>query len=169
MTRLGAAFWIGLVLASGFTTFKVKYAVQEIDDELARVRKQAIAEQQEIRVLAAEWTYLNQPDRLAEFNRIYLQLAPLTAKQLQQRIDEIPWRAPPAAAEVMVAANSAPSRAAAPTPTVEAPPPPSPAASRAAALAVLTPAAGGQAPRLRLARATPGSLDALIARIADPR
>src|SRR5205807_2344040 len=58
MTRLGILFWLLLVLASGFTTFKVKYAVQDIEDELSRVRRQTIAEQQEIRVLTAEWTYL---------------------------------------------------------------------------------------------------------------
>ena len=40
MTRLGVVFWRGLVLASGFATFKVKYAVQGIEDELARVRRQ---------------------------------------------------------------------------------------------------------------------------------
>jgi hypothetical protein len=51
MTKLGAVFWLGLVLASGFTTFKVKYAVQDIEDQLVRVRKQTVAERQEIRVL----------------------------------------------------------------------------------------------------------------------
>ena len=96
MTRLGVVFWGGLVLASGFATFKVKYAVQGIDDELARVRRQTVAEQQEIRVLTAEWAYLNQPERLAELNRRFLQLAPMTAKQLQGRIEEIALRAPPA-------------------------------------------------------------------------
>ena len=32
------------VLAAGFTTFKVKYAVQDIEDELNRARRQTIAE-----------------------------------------------------------------------------------------------------------------------------
>jgi hypothetical protein len=98
MTRLGAVFWGGLVLVSGFVTFNVKYAVQGIDDELARVRRQTLAEQREIRVLTAEWAYLNQPERLAELNRSFLQLTPMTAKQMQARIDEIALRAPPAAA-----------------------------------------------------------------------
>ena len=44
MTRLGVVFWGGLVLASGFATFNVKYAVQGIDDELVRVRRQTVAE-----------------------------------------------------------------------------------------------------------------------------
>lgn len=96
MTRLGAVFWLGLVVASGFTTFKVKYAVQEIEDELMRVRKQTVAEQQEIRVLTAEWTYLNQPERLADLNRRFLQLAPVGTRQLQAHIEDFPLRPPPA-------------------------------------------------------------------------
>ena len=192
MTKLGAIFWIGLVLASGFTTFKVKYAVQEIDDELTRVRKQAIAEQQEIRVLAAEWSYLNQPERLAELNRVLLQLAPLTARQLQQRIEDIAWRAPPAAPGTLVAANQPASHPSASPPSADATPSaaslstmppaaalpsampagemsPDAAGALAAAVTVLGAGTAVPAPQLRLAKAAPGSLDALIARIADTR
>jgi cell division protein FtsL len=104
MTRLGIVFWLVLVAAAGFTTFKVKYAVQDIEDQLNRVRKQTIADQQEIRVLTAEWTYLNQPERLAEMNRRFLALAPVTARQLQSSIADIPFRAPPTAPDVMLAA-----------------------------------------------------------------
>ena len=96
MTRLGAVFWLALVLAAGFTTFKVKYAVQDIEDQLSRVRRQTIAEQQEIRVLTAEWTYLTQPERLADLNRRFLQLAPIAARQMQRGIADIPLRAPAA-------------------------------------------------------------------------
>src|SRR5216683_6198005 len=96
MTRLGTVFWLVLVLAAGFTTFKVKYAVQDIEDELNRARRQVIAEQQESRVLTAEWTYLNQPERLAELNRRFLGLAAITAKHLQRGIAESPLRAPAA-------------------------------------------------------------------------
>src|SRR5215208_2260834 len=92
MTRLGAVFWGGLVLASGLATFNVKYAVQGIDDELARVRRQTVVEAQEIRVLTAEWAYLNQPERLAELNRNFLQLGPVATKQLQRTIEDIPFR-----------------------------------------------------------------------------
>jgi hypothetical protein len=184
MTRLGVVFWLGLVLVSGFTTFKVKHAVQEIDDELNRVRKHVTAEQQETRVLAAEWTYLNQPERLAELNRIFLQLGPMATRQLQQRIEDIPLRPGTPGPDILVAA----------APPVAAPPvaaPPVAAASiAAAALPVVAPPAApvvdvvaaaaparaatptsipASAPPLRAAKATAGSLDALIAQIADRR
>jgi cell division protein FtsL len=102
MTRLGAVFWFIVVLAAGFTTFKVKYAVQDLEDQLNRVRRQAIAEQQEIRVLNAEWTYLTQPERLADLNRRFLGLAPIAPKQLQRNIADIPLRPPAAPPDELV-------------------------------------------------------------------
>ena len=204
MTKLGVAFWVGLVLTTGFTTFNVKYAVQGIEDELSRVRRETIAEDQERRVLAAEWTYLNQPERLAELNRVYLQLAPLKPNQLQRRIDEIALRAPAPGTDILLAANPpggaqpvsapAPGRAVpahgalaalgstgnlipAVARVVEAPAAASTdgndradaAAALAEALSVLNRSAVEPAPKLRLAKATPRSLDALIARVADVR
>ena len=161
MTRLGTVFWVVLVLAAGFTTFKVKYAVQDIEDQLNRVRRQTIAEQQEIRVLTAEWTYLNQPERLAELNRRFLGLASITAKQLQRSIEEIPLRAPAAPPDVLVEATpdaAAPQAAATPLPVTPA---------------ALSPAPAGPAAPVQLAKAGPAqtasSLDALIAQIAETR
>src|SRR5260370_19692210 len=105
MTRLGTVFWVVVVLAAGFTTFKVKYAVQDIEDELNRARKQTIAEQQETRVLTAEWTYLNQPERLAQLNRRFLGLGALRAKQRHRTIEELPLRPPPAPPAALVDAT----------------------------------------------------------------
>ncbi len=195
MTRLGTVFWLVLVLAAGFTTFKVKYAVQDIEDELSRTRRQTIAEQQEIRVLTAEWTYLNQPERLAELNRRFLGLAAITAKQLQRSIAEIPLRAPaappaaPTAAppDALVEASpgpAAPEAAATPLPVATAALSPVPAiagATRQTDRASLPEeVAGGEDARMpantvpvRLAKAGPvpaaNSLDALIAQIAEAR
>ena len=173
MTRLGTVFWVALVLTAGFTTFKVKYAVQDIEDELNRVRRQTIAEQQEIRVLTAEWTYLNQPERLTELNRRFLGLASITTKQLQRSIEEIPLRAPaapPDSLDVLVEATlgpDAPQAAASPLPvTPQATAPPLPVTP-----AALGPAPAGTAVPVQLAKAGPAqtasSLDALIAQIAE--
>jgi hypothetical protein len=185
MSKLAAAFWLGLVVATGFTTFKIKYAVQDIEEELNRVRKHMIAEQQEMRVLAAEWTYLTQPERLAELNRRFLQLAPMAMKPLQPRIEDLPLRAPPPPPpDIVVAAHTAPPAAAAPTPQVAAPPAAAPAAAAAtpapsatpvanralaAAAALVAPGHAVAAPRppVQLAKAGAGSLDALIAQIAE--
>jgi len=195
MTRLGNVFWLVLVLAAGFTTFKVKYAVQDIEDQLNRTRRQTVAEQQETRVLTAEWTYLNQPERLAELNRRFLGLTAITAKQLQRSIEEIPLRAPaaptgapPAAPpDALVEASpgpAAPQAAATPLPVTSAALNPVPAIARTTrqADAISPPdelSAGedarppGSATPVRLAKAGPipaaNSLDALIAQIAEAR
>jgi hypothetical protein len=172
MTKLGTVFWVALVLTAGFTTFKVKYAVQDIEEELNRVRRQTIAEQQEIRVLTAEWTYLNQPERLTELNRRFLGLASITTRQLQRSIEEIPLRAPAAPPDVPLEA----------TPDPVAPQPP--ASGLAITPAALSPASAipgaagqgrppGEAAPVQLVKAGPAEtaseLDALIAQIAETR
>ena len=120
MIRLASLFWLALVAVTGFATFKVKYAVQDIEDELNKVRRHTIAEQQEIHILRAEWTALNQPERLAELNRRFLSLAAVTPKQLQRKIEDIPLRPVPPAAEPPVAA----------APEAAPIPPPAPADAR---------------------------------------
>ncbi len=196
MIRLGALFWLLLVVSAGFVTFKVKYAVQDIEDELNRMRKQTIAEQQEIRVLNAEWTYLNQPERLAELNRRFLQLAPIGTKQLQQKAEDIPLRPLPppiAPPDVLVATTTDPpaaqsaAAASAGDESLPAAPAASSGASALAALAI-SPASASELPvaaatlkpgsakpgaPVRLAKATAGlqprSLDELFSQVAETR
>jgi hypothetical protein len=196
MTRLGTVFWLVLVLAAGFTTFKVKYAIQDTEDQLNRVRRQTIAEQQEIRVLTAEWTYLNQPERLSGLNRRFLGLASINTKQLQRSIDEIPLRAPTASPDALAEASPDPAEPQeAPTPPAVTPVglEPAPAANRTnprdEALAAdrphpptdAAPARPAKAGLVQLAKAaqvqlakvgpaeTANSLDALIAQIVETR
>src|SRR5690242_6471649 len=111
MIRFASLLWLALVAVTGFATFKVKYAVQDIEEELNKARRQTIAEQQEIHVLRAEWTALTQPERLADLNRRFLSLAAVTPKQLQRKIDEIPLRLVPEP-EPVIAAAPAPEPAA---------------------------------------------------------
>lgn len=194
MTRLGAVFWLVLVLAAGFTTFKVKYAIQDTEDELNRVRRHTTAEQQEIRVLNAEWTYLNQPERLSDLNRRFLGLTSITTRQLQGSIDAIPLRAPAAPPDAVIEASSAAAPQDAPTPPAVTPATLSPAPSVSGPLPVTSraiargdapgadrphppidpaPARPANAAPVQMAKAGPGetanSLDALIAQIVETR
>src|SRR5438270_12441343 len=107
MIRLASLFWLALVAVTGFATFKVKYAVQDIEDQLNKVRRHTIAEQQEIHLLRAEWTTLNQPERLADLNRRFLSLAAIAPKQLQHAIEDIPLRPTPAPPDALIAAAPA--------------------------------------------------------------
>jgi cell division protein FtsL len=192
MIRLSSVFWVLLVSATALATFAVKYEVQALDDQLADARKATASENRERRVLDAEWAYLNRPDMLAAMNQRFLSLVPITRKQLQTAIADIPMRPAPAAPPA-----AAPVPETGPVAAVDAPPPgnalPVAQASldRAAAPERLAMASASVKPILVKATVTPGlpslrtrslagqslagqrlasrSLDQLIARIAAGR
>jgi hypothetical protein len=76
--------------------YAVKYRVQGIEHALVRTETETIAEQRQIRVLDAEWTYLNRPETLARMNARFLSLVPITAKDLRTSVNDVPLRAAPA-------------------------------------------------------------------------
>ena len=96
MSRLGGAFWFLLVIATGATNFLVKQTVQDLDDQLTQVRRKTVEDQKKIHDLRADWTFLNQPELLADLNNRYVHLAPMSPKQVVTNLDSIPLRpAPP--------------------------------------------------------------------------
>lgn len=113
MMRLSTVFWLLLVATTGFLTFAVKYEVQGLDDAYAHTRKAIAAEKSQIRVLEAEWAYLNRPAALAALNRRFLSLAPVATTQLVASLGEVAMRpdTPPLPA---VAAAAPPSPQASP-------------------------------------------------------
>ncbi len=82
-------FWILLAAVVGFGLFQVKYKVQTLEDDLARLNAAITAEQEQLHVLAAEWAYLNHPARLQELSARYLPLHPPTVDQIGT-LDGIP-------------------------------------------------------------------------------
>jgi hypothetical protein len=161
MSRLALLFWLILVAATGTAMFVVKYQVQDLEEKIARTAKATAAEQHEIRMLTAEWAYLNRPESLDAMNRRYLSLIPVATRQLHAGIDDIPLRpAPPSAEEDLVAAAAA----------VETPVPPSAWHKPDAVLEAVEPKPG-----VVPAVARPGSgasaksLDDLFARISASR
>jgi hypothetical protein len=95
MSRLGGAFWFILVVASGMTNFLVKQTVQGLDEQLTAVKKKTVAEQKAIHELTADWTFLNQPELLADLNNRYIHLAPVVPRQVIASADTIPLRPTP--------------------------------------------------------------------------
>lgn len=95
MIRLSTLFWLVVVSTAGFAMFAVKYEVQALADQLARTAKQADDTERDIRVLDAEWAYLNRPDALAQMNQRLLSLVPIATKQLRGSIADLPMRPPP--------------------------------------------------------------------------
>ena len=77
-------FLVWLVLASciGWGVYQLKYEVQRLEDRLARVNREILNDQESIQILKAEWSYLNQPARLAEMAKRFLALEPVEPRQL---------------------------------------------------------------------------------------
>lgn len=94
-------FLIWLVLASsvGYAVYHLKYEVARKERVLTQLNRQILADQEAIQVLKAEWSFLNQPQRIEEIARAHLGLEPLTVKQIA-RLDALPMRTPAPAAIV---------------------------------------------------------------------
>jgi hypothetical protein len=97
MIRVGTLFWLVLVSTTAFAMFGVKFQVQALEDELARLNKATATGEHEIRVLDAEWAYLTRPETLEAMNRQFLSLAPISTRQLRTTVTDIPMRSPPPA------------------------------------------------------------------------
>jgi cell division protein FtsL len=96
----GTILWLALAVVAGIGLFHVSYRVQSLEDELTQVNRQILRERETIHVLRAEWSYLNEPARLAELTHRHLTLAPLAAGQMV-RIEDLPLRLPPLIAETV--------------------------------------------------------------------
>lgn len=72
--------------------------------ELAALKAQVVSEHEAIRVLKAEWSYLNQPERLQTLAREHLPLAPTGASQIVV-LASLPLKSAPAGSPVVEASE----------------------------------------------------------------
>lgn len=82
MIRIGTIVWFVILALLGVGLFQVKYAVQAKERELRKVNRQIAADHEAMRVLEAEWSYLNDPVRLADLTRRHTDLTPVMASQI---------------------------------------------------------------------------------------
>lgn len=75
-------FVIILSLAGGFVLFKVKYEVVSIEEQLAATEQQIAHEKDTIHILKAEWSHLNEPQRLQNLAAKYLDIGPMKTEQI---------------------------------------------------------------------------------------
>ena len=110
--RKTAMLWLVLAVICGGMLFQTSQRVTDGRAQLAGIDAAARKEDEHLRVLQAEWSYLNQPDRLEKLSKQYLRLAPLKGKQftkvveLEERpaapVTEAPAVAPETSAAVVV-------------------------------------------------------------------
>lgn len=91
MIRRSTAIWLLLAGLVGFSVFQLKHEVQTLDDEIGKLNRAILVEQQAIHVLRAEWSYLSQPTMLMEMTRRHLDLQPMQPDQLA-RLSDLPRR-----------------------------------------------------------------------------
>ena len=80
---------IALVAALAFGLYKLKYQVQELEARSAAMKQAIASEREAIRVLQAEWSFLNNPERLNDLAERYLEFGPVGAVRVV-RLGEIP-------------------------------------------------------------------------------
>lgn len=79
-----------LVIASGAMLMDVSHHVQRAERDIKRLDREIAREEESIRVLKAEWAYLNNPVRLEELATGYVDLISPEAAQLISDMSVIP-------------------------------------------------------------------------------
>jgi hypothetical protein len=142
MIRPSTCLCFLLACGSGLYLYQTKHAAQLLDRQIAKTAHDTEALRAQTRVLQAEWTLLNDPDRLQTLANEYLALKPMQPTQFTSLVDldqRLPAPRPPEPDPTPPAVANAP---------IAGPPQPigTPAEvpSDAAVAAVEAPAAGGQ-------------------------
>lgn len=95
MKSLAVLVWAALCALTGYTLFHVAFQVESLESRLDALDRQILQEQEAMRVLDAEWSYLNRPERIAELAELYLpSLGDPSVGQIAT-IDQIPYPATP--------------------------------------------------------------------------
>ncbi len=90
MRRLPLLAWVFTVAIALFLLYRVKYEVQSIHAQVEEAERLLESEREALHVVAAEWAYLNRPDRLRQLANKYLSSSGLTVDQIAE-IESIPY------------------------------------------------------------------------------
>jgi hypothetical protein len=94
MIRVGTMIWLGLIGASSAFLFKTSYEVQSLEGELRGLNRSILREQDSIRVMHAEWAFLNQPSRLQALTDQFTKLRPIAPTQMIASAADVPMPLP---------------------------------------------------------------------------
>lgn len=109
MIRFVGVLGVALLALICFELYNGVSRVKAQERELAALKAQVVSEQEAIRVLKAEWSYLNQPERLQTLAREHLPLAPTGASQIVV-LASLPLKNTPAGASPVVEASELPQK-----------------------------------------------------------
>jgi hypothetical protein len=106
MIRVGTMIWLGLIGASSAFLFKTSYEVQALEGDLRGLNRSILREQDSIRVMHAEWAFLNQPSRLQALSDQFTKLRPIAPMQMIASAADLPMPQPSLDGEPMAATAS---------------------------------------------------------------
>lgn len=93
--RKSALLWLFMAVLAGGVLFHTSQRVNDGRTELDKISQSLRKEDENLRVLQAEWSYLNQPDRLEKLSKKYLHLEPLKGSQFT-KTEDLGEKPPPA-------------------------------------------------------------------------
>lgn len=85
-----------LAVAAIVGLLQFKFAIESKEEQLADLNRQYVEDERAIRVLRAEWAYLNSPQALQALTQRHLGLRPLTADKILVNSKAVPIRTAPA-------------------------------------------------------------------------
>ena len=82
MIRRSIFFWAFIISVTGVSMFLIKHEVQILDAKLDQLHHDILTHQENILILTAEWSYLNQPSRIEGLARRHSDYRPTETKQI---------------------------------------------------------------------------------------
>ncbi|HIP79479.1 MAG TPA: hypothetical protein EYH07_13595 [Kiloniellaceae bacterium] len=82
MRRFVIVCWVLAGSVTALTLFQIKQEVTELEAEIKTVHREILRDQEAIHVLEAEWSYLNNPARIATLAERHLQFGPIPAERV---------------------------------------------------------------------------------------
>ena len=82
MRRFVIFCWVLAGSVTALTLFQIKQEVTELEAEIKGVHRDILRDQEAIHVLEAEWSYLNNPARIASLAERHLKLGPIPAERI---------------------------------------------------------------------------------------
>ena len=92
--RIGTLLWLFLAALAGGALFAISYDVLALEEDLEDLNRAIVEEQTAIRVLQAEWSYLNNPSRLRTLTDEVADLQPVGPGQILAGLDALPYPLP---------------------------------------------------------------------------